>query len=348
MKSRKKRIKEKIQFAQDLSAEQTPSDTRRTPQNDVQNSRNDILPEDDVSKPNAGALTLKERQKVDDAVSSFLELHQLSRDDLGAVLHPRTTKALATIFSAAPLKKSKEFKKFPAKIKEMSGVNRTSLQIYWYMKRAYSDLRPDNARQKRDRIKWTKEEDKELKRLIAIKGVGNWAAIERAMGKIGVKDRYDCLISAKNGTWTQEEEVEMLEIAQELMDREGITDRTKFNLWTEMAARMKTRTYREIARHYKLMGPRFNQREYLFGFDDYKDLLHRMIFHFDGCGDESEIIWSKIIDRSDMWSAEKFRNAWEHVKQKMVDKLGLEKVSRFTFRKALGWCLDHLSDLGCT
>jgi hypothetical protein len=109
---------------------------------------------------------------------------------------------------------------------------------------------------------------------------------------------------------------------------------------------MKTRTYREIARHFKLLGPRLNQREYIFGFDDYKDLLHRMIFHFDGAGDESEIVWSRIIDRSDIWSADRFRLAWEEVKKRMVAKLGLDKVSRFTFRKALSWCIDHLETLG--
>jgi hypothetical protein len=221
MKSRRKRIKQlKIEFAQEE-------------QSSLAQNASTAQVED--LKPNAGALTVSERQRVDDAVTSFLELHQISREDLGTILHPRTSKSLATVFSARPVRNEKEFRKFPAKIKEISGVNRTPHQIYWYMKRAYSEFRKESATIKRDRIKWTKDEDKELKRMIAIKGIGNWIAIERAMGKIGAKDRYDCLISAKNGTWTQEEQAEMLQIAQELMEREGITDRTKFNLWTEMA-----------------------------------------------------------------------------------------------------------------
>jgi hypothetical protein len=203
MKSRRKRIKQsKIQFAMEENSSSTFAAASA-----ATTVTTTILSPDKDLKPNTGALTLPERQKVDDAVTSFLELHQISREDLGTILHPRTTKALATIFSAKPIRNQKEFRNFPSKIKEISGVNRTPHQIYWYMKRAYSEFRQEPARIKRDRIKWTKDEDKELKRMITIKGIGNWVSMERAMGKIGAKDRYDCLCSARNGTWTQEEEV---------------------------------------------------------------------------------------------------------------------------------------------
>ena len=64
-----------------------------------------------------------------------------------------------------------------------------------------------------------------------------------------------------NGRWTEDEERKLTEIVDDIMTREGIRDREKFNAFTEVASRLGTRTYREVARHYRIRVKKFDDRD---------------------------------------------------------------------------------------
>jgi hypothetical protein len=137
----------------------------------------------------------------------------------------------------------------------------------------------------------------------------------------------------------------MLAIVREIMTRDNITDPLKFDSFTETSARLGTRTYREVTRKFKSIGPAMSlvAAKYVWTLENYRDLLTRMIFHFKGSQDDSELVWSKIVNSSDLFPAERFRKAWKKVMDVLSTKID---VSEYSFDEALGYCMDNLENMG--
>lgn len=66
-------------------------------------------------------------------------------------------------------------------------------QLYWFMSRAYSDLRSEGRR-------WTEEEDAQLRSLVELKG-RRWKEIERDMARTDCKvGAYSCILLTRSGS----------------------------------------------------------------------------------------------------------------------------------------------------
>jgi hypothetical protein len=279
--------------------------------------------EDKKDSFNSGMFSIIEREKIEKAIQDYLQEHKLSMDDVPYLIKPKlkTPTGGSNPFT--------EHRNFSAKIRESAKVNRSIAQVYWFLRKIYSEFRVNGE----PRTKWTPKEDQQLLNLIQVKGVGKWSEIERLMGRDGVKERYDCLQSQKLGKWSEEETNELISNAKKIMEREGITDTLKFNQWTEVSALMNgKRTYRECARHWKYLGPQLVKSNKKWEFDDYKDLLMRMIQSFHHANDESEVIWKSIVSMRDPYSVEVYRERWVALRNRMQKD---HDMSEFTFKGIL-------------
>ncbi len=139
----------------------------------VESSQKYALPHEDKPTQSSketkkGVLSAAEREAVDKAIQEFLDEHEIPREELQFILHPKLNKSFTNRYQ-----NQKTFNNFARQIRDRAMVDRTPKQVYWYLRRAYNELReknPDGTVQKR---KWTKEEDEELLGLIQLKGMNS-------------------------------------------------------------------------------------------------------------------------------------------------------------------------------
>ena len=146
--------------------------------------------------------------------------------------------------------------------------------------------------------------------------------------------------SQKLGRWSEEEDEKFITLGKEIMEREKITEPTKFTYWTELSQKMGTRTYRECARHWTLLGPKLKRERLKWSYHDFKSLLLKMIGSFACANDESETIWSSIINANDKYSREDVRKKWVFLKNKLAEKFDLDD---YTFKGTHFYRRDPIS-----
>ena len=183
-----------------------------------------------------GKFSPMEKEAVDDAIQTCLKQMGIPPADLELLIH-RKTKAL-THGRPNPYS-DKKYEGFISRILQQSGLNRSLDQLYDHISRRYSSLRTGGKA-------WTKEEDEQLKLLVAQKGT-RWREIEIQMEKTDVKSRYKKIMIAessngKKGVWIAEERERFQQGMRAIMDREGLTDPIHFNHWAELAALVGSRS----------------------------------------------------------------------------------------------------------
>jgi hypothetical protein len=164
-------VKEVLPFVK-VSNVNLDQDTRVTTQK-WRPSKNDIAPEKESF--NSGMFSQTERESIERAIESYLEEHGLSKPDLPYLIQPKLKKMDTNPYP--------QHRGFSAKIRDMSKVNRTIPQVYWYLRKKYSEYRIQDEVPS----KWTPEDDKRLLHYINVIGAGKWTEIEQALGRDGAK-----------------------------------------------------------------------------------------------------------------------------------------------------------------
>ncbi|KAJ3313859.1 RNA polymerase I enhancer binding protein [Boothiomyces sp. JEL0838] len=283
---------------------------------------------------NKGMFTKTERKLIDDAVERYLTEYDIPRSDLHFLIKRRTKiskKVVGSGYQDTNPYSDKKYQGFINQIKDDSGVNRTVGQVYWFMARAYSIYNTGKQ-------KWTAEEDEQLKQLVAVHG-RKWTEIEQEMCRVGCKERYDIINKEKSGKWTNEETEKLIAEAKKIMERDGITDPTQFHSFTELAAVMKTRTYRECSNKWKVLGPQLEKKKRRWNANDFIDLLSRLLVQCETAQDDSEINWQNLVTTNDLWSAKYIRAKWLLLVERMKKKIDLTQVQ---FKDAVMYGLNNL------
>ncbi|KAJ3276413.1 Cyclin-D-binding Myb-like transcription factor 1 [Terramyces sp. JEL0728] len=283
---------------------------------------------------NKGMFSKTERNLIDEAVERYLTENEIPRSDLHFLIKRRTKvskKIVGSGFQDRNPYSDKKYQGFISQIKDDSGVNRTVGQVYWFMSRAYSIYNTGKQ-------KWGPEEDERLKELVAIHG-RKWTEIEQDMCRVGCKERFDIINNEKSGKWTSEETDLLISEAKKIMDRDGINDPTKFHSFTELAAIMKTRTYRDCSNRWKVLGPQLEKKKRKWNANDFIDLLSRLLVQCETAQDDSEINWQNLVTTDDLWSAKYMRTKWLLLVERMKKKIDLSQIQ---FKDAVMYGLNNL------
>jgi hypothetical protein len=164
-------VKEVLPFVK-VSNVNLDQDTRVTTQK-WRPSKHDIAPEKESF--NSGMFSQTERESIEKAIERYLDEHGLSMLDLPYLIQPKLKKMDVNPYP--------QHRGFSAKIRDLSKVNRTIPQVYWYLRKKYSEYRIQDEAP----TKWTPEDDKKLLHYINVIGAGKWTEIEQAMGRDGAK-----------------------------------------------------------------------------------------------------------------------------------------------------------------
>ena len=176
------------------TAQPSASPTSRTPrtnttQSPAQTATRASTNETANNRPDRGAFTAIEREKVQEAITRFLTNNDVPREDIFYVLHPNMK-----LVTGADNPYTKRFSTpqtpLAEQIREMSGINRTKKQIYDHLNIMYREGKDPSMLLflisnigsldfQRKAVRWTQEEDDELLRLVQLKGIGKWRDIER-------------------------------------------------------------------------------------------------------------------------------------------------------------------------
>lgn len=273
---------------------------------------------------NTGPFSILERQSVEDAIKTFLEVHNIPRDHLHFLTAPSLKdddgKRIHNPYKANRIQKGF----FPA-ILEMSKVNRSYKQLYWYIRIAYNVLKDDLEGKKVNR-RWTPEEDSELLHLVLLKGAGNWIPIDRHLGRSGSKDRYKILKARKGGNWSSEEDEDLISIGRELMRRDNISRTSDFKSFTELSIRLK-RNANDVLMRWIYLGPKLTNKKPPFTYQSYKDMLERMVKMYRYANEESEVHWNQLVKEDNYYSQFYYQKKWDKIKNLLAKRHQLKKYT---------------------
>ena len=252
-----------------------------------------------------GKFSRLEEEKVRNRVRSYLRDHDMTDDAFQDALvgGARENKAAFQSF-------------FVQMAMELPG--RPVITVYHYLRRLYHPGNKQGA--------WLPEEDLHLRRLFAVHGP-QWQVISKELGRFNhsCRDRYRWIREQfRKGPW-QSDEIERLK--QAVQDRTSSPDSGGVGAWAWIAECVETRSWHQCLtkwtnsicfreRHPGVKCVRWTREEDLILLNRIYDLVVE---------DESEIVWSRLLDDSwDDWTPNKLRMRWKLLRKRVRNEKVLD------------------------
>ena len=131
------------------------------------------------------------------------------------------------------------------------------------------------------------------------------------------------------GKWSKEEEEKLLQGMKMIMNRNGVTDFNSFNSWTEVSHYVETRTdiqcrnkwylrffiqneyiYRVTDMIKRLQGDSLSSEVPKWEYQNYVELLTRMMALCHSAADETEVLWDSLVGQGECWTGANLRSQW--------------------------------------
>ncbi|KAJ3291586.1 Cyclin-D-binding Myb-like transcription factor 1 [Borealophlyctis nickersoniae] len=278
-----------------------------------------------------GPFTRAERQRVADAVASYCEEFDIPTEDLPWLAHRHLKTNQGGALEENPYFK-RQYNNFVPYVVQKSRVNRTYASVRNHIAQVHRPFEiKENA--------WTPEEDALLLRL---KEMGRgWREIARESGHTDTRRRFQILERKAKGKWTKQEERQLVKVGKEIMEREGITDPTKFTHYTELAAKLGTRDEKQIRQKWlddmvvRELDPEKQKTKWNVG--DSLELLTRLRDLCGDAADESEVRWDAITWNN--WPIQLLKEKW------LIARSRLPPKTSFTFKEAVELAIENWGEV---
>lgn len=228
-----------------------------------------------------GKLSVHEEQTLGAALEEYLSAKSISKEEFEACLHTRSITARGAkirdlfVFLARQLK------------------TRPVMLVYLHLVRRYHPLK----RKERGNT-WTKEEEQQLKQLVAVHGF-MWEVVGKELGRISIdcRDHYRTLREGLNkGPWSDEETAKLLDIIkgiQRARVEKGLK-MTNTLPWVTISDALQTRNITQCyVKWHECRNP-YNPRSLWSDGDDYRLCLKLWDLNLNH---ESEVMWSELISK---------------------------------------------------
>ncbi|KAI9206583.1 uncharacterized protein BJ171DRAFT_496271 [Polychytrium aggregatum] len=234
-------------------------------------------PEHEAATFASGPFVKREIEAVDEAIRQYLQSEGLD---------PTTENIYGYI---KPGKKglNRKCNEFLKAIQYESRINRTAKSLKRYLVNKYQII---------SKGEWTKEEDDQLRALVAIHG-RQWAELERMIGKAFAKERYRILEARDQGEsrkWKYQDFMKLKKVGAEMMAEMDIEDPRQFKAWTALAAKFPGTTPANMKDFWKTV--------MLMDIEAHPGFPPALVLEFlrkiqsSGAHDESEVPWTHFIN----------------------------------------------------
>ncbi|KAJ3177190.1 RNA polymerase I enhancer binding protein [Gaertneriomyces sp. JEL0708] len=300
---------------------------------------------------NQGRFTSLEEEAVERALDQYCQEQGIPREHTTQLVFRRTK--LPHRDEASNPYWDKRYKMWIKDVWKLARINRSLHQLQKYLKTKYS-WHLEGEKEGTGPQEWSADDERRLKELVMLKGVGNWKEIDKELGRPGSRlkwARMEALASGNlnNGKWLPDELQRLTLAVKEIMTREGITEPHKVKHWGEISAKVGTRSVAQCHRRWHRT-PDLNfscgnvtpqedaVSEWTVEHD--RELVTKMLTLFPGAYDESEVQWDELATPE--WGAigapARLRNRWRRLRDAASD------VEMLTFHETMERVLAQLRD----
>lgn len=268
---------------------------------------------------NQGTFSKLERQAIEVALNNFLDEHQIPQGDLPLLLHRKSKASIMPGIAGDNIMNqyaSKEYVGFVSAVREASGLNRTVDQVYYYLSRAYSEVRTPYK-------KWTKDQDRQLLALYNAKGP-RWREISLELGMTDVRSRFSKIgYSNDLGRW-KKDELDRFAICVAELTKKYDCKPLAFNYWVELSAMLGTRTPTQCrSKWMNHAGKDMNSTQVIPGNREFDEcdtlvLIERMASMCQNAADEDEVDWDRLVGEGEPWTGSILRAMWYKVRVRLT------------------------------
>lgn len=217
---------------------------------------------------------------------------------------------------------------------------RPVITVYHYLRRLYH---PGNKQGS-----WLPEEDMHLRRLFAIHGP-QWQIIAKELGRYNnsCRDRYRFIRQQYHkGPWTSDEVTRLRNAVCELTSckKDSGKDKEGVGAWASISEMVQTRNWHQclVKWTYSLAFWEKHSNQKVIRWTKEQDLILLNRIYDLVVEDESEIVWSRLLDESwNCWTSNRLRTRWQILKK----RVNLNKGVHFNLDSLVETLINSMNSL---